>query len=118
VDYDVIFKAVNFNESGEQELNPTHGVVRYEFIETIVRVAIEKFRVKGTAASDAEAVRILLYEVLATKMPNFDGNLWRRSRYFTENMEIVFKTYMPVFQRLYDKYKDTKGKIGAQAYID
>jgi hypothetical protein len=51
-------------------------------------------------------------------MGEWDGDVWRKARYFTENMEIVFKTYMPVFQRLYDKYKDTKGKIGAQAYID
>ena len=47
-DYDVIFKAVNYTEI-ESELNPTSGVVRYEFIETIVRVAIEKYKVKGTA---------------------------------------------------------------------
>jgi hypothetical protein len=65
VDYDVIFKAVNFNEMGDQELNPSHGVVRYEFVETIVRVAVEKFMVKGTAKSEGEAVQRLLFEMLA-----------------------------------------------------
>jgi hypothetical protein len=96
VDYDVIFKAVNFNEM-ESTLNPTHGVVRYEFIETIIRVAVEKYKVQGTAQTEDEAVKRMLYELLAPKIGEFDGNIWRQARYFTENMEIVFKTYMPVF---------------------
>ena len=46
-DYDSIFKAVNFTDN-ETDLNPDFGVVRYEFLETIVRVAIEKFKNKGS----------------------------------------------------------------------
>jgi hypothetical protein len=95
-DFTVVFKAVNFTEL-ESDLNPAHGVVRYEFVETIVRVAIEKFLVKGTAQTEAEAVKRLLMEILDPNFEKFDGNVWRVTRYFSENMEIVFKTYLPVF---------------------
>ena len=46
-DYGVIFKAVNFTTE-TNALNPDHGVVRYEFLECLVRVGIEKFKVKGS----------------------------------------------------------------------
>lgn len=55
-DYDPIFRAVNFSDA-EEPLNPDHGVVRYEFLETLVRVAIEKFKVKGSCKTEDEAVK-------------------------------------------------------------
>jgi hypothetical protein len=55
-DFDVIFKAINYNDDTDSELNPTSGVVRYEFIEFIVRVALEKYYRKGSAKSEEEAV--------------------------------------------------------------
>jgi hypothetical protein len=116
VDYDVIFKAVNYTEL-ENTLNPTYGVVRYEFIETLVRVAIEKYFVKRTVDSEQAALE-KLFALIVPHLDKFDGNFWRRTRYFTENMEIVFKTYLPVFQRVYDKYKDTDGRMGSQAHLD
>ena len=50
IDYDAIFKAVNYTQF-TSDLNPSHGVVRYEFLETIVRVAIEKYKNEGPAIS-------------------------------------------------------------------
>jgi hypothetical protein len=61
----VIFKAINFNEADvDMSLNPSNGVVRYEFIEAIVRIAIEKYMIKGTAATEQEALKQLLSQVL------------------------------------------------------
>jgi len=115
IDFDVIFKAVNFTET-ESELNPTHGIVRYEFIETLVRVAVEKYMIKGNAANEGEALRRLFSEILDKALEDTDGNIWRFSRYACENMEIVFRTYIPVFQKLYDKY--VKADIGCKiAYL-
>ena len=115
-DYDPIFRAVNFTDA-DSPLNPDHGVVRYEFLETLVRVAIEKFKVKGSCKEDDEAVKMMISEILAPQFDNYDGNLWKSTRFLTENMEIIFRTYMPVFQQLYDKYKDRK-VIGEKAYLD
>ena len=113
-DFDVIFKAVNFTEI-ESELNPAHGIVRYEFIETLVRVAVEKYMIKGKAKNEAEAVRMLFDKILTEGMKQWDSNVWRMTRYACENMEIVFRTYMPVFQKLYDKYAKTD--IGPKATV-
>ena len=67
-DYDVIFKAVNYTEI-DSKLNPASGVVRYEFTELIIRVAIEKYKVKGPAETADVALQMLLDEILP-KMSN------------------------------------------------
>lgn len=55
-DFEVQWTAVNYNE-GPAELNPLNGVVRYEFVEFIVRIAIEKFMVRGECKTEYEAVK-------------------------------------------------------------
>jgi len=62
VDYDCIFKAVNYTEF-TSSLNPLNGVVRYEFLETIIRVAIEKYKVQGTWTK-LEAIQKFMTEVV------------------------------------------------------
>ena len=49
-----------------------------------------------------------MLDTIVPMMEVYDGNLWRYQRYFTENMEIVYRTYMPVFQQLYNKYKEAE----------
>jgi hypothetical protein len=39
------------------------------------------------------------------------------ARYFTENLEIVFKSYMLVFQKIYDKYKESDTSGGHSSYL-
>jgi len=88
---------VNFNEGPNSDLNPLNGVVRYEFVEFLVRVAIEKFMVRGSCKSEYEAVKTMIDTILVPRFPEYDGNIWRDTRLFNENVEIVFRTYMPVF---------------------
>jgi hypothetical protein len=56
LDYDIIFKAINYNEQ-ESDINPQNGVVRHEFIEAIVRIAVEKYMHRGSAPDELSAVQ-------------------------------------------------------------
>jgi hypothetical protein len=42
---DIIFKAVNLEESGEDpdDLNPAQELCRYEFFEILIRIAVGKY---------------------------------------------------------------------------
>ena len=102
-DYDVIFKAVNYTEI-ESELNPTSGVVRYEFIETIIRVAVEKYKVKGSAETADIALQMLMDHILPKMYEYYDLTKWLYERLFTENCDIVLRTYMTVFTNIYEFY--------------
>lgn len=42
-DLDLVLTNTNYNESRNNPLNPSNAIVRYEFIEAIVRIANDKF---------------------------------------------------------------------------
>ena len=57
------FKAANF-EAGEDKCegnnNPAEGLIRYEFLEIIVRLANGKYRETGATKSYADATKLLI----------------------------------------------------------
>jgi hypothetical protein len=95
---DIIFKAANANEM-ETEQNPIFGLVRFEFFESIVRIALQKFpQVKADMA-----VKTLI-DFIRPTIDKYDLMKWNWERFWTENNEIVIKTYHVVFKRIYDLF--------------
>ncbi len=63
-DADRMFIAVN--ASAKNPLNPQHALVRFQFLEIIIKIAIEKFlKQGGKIKNEAEAVEKLCYEHLS-----------------------------------------------------
>lgn len=54
VEIDQAFVATNYNEH-DQDDNDDKSLVRYEFLEIIVRIAKTKFKDKGACNNNAEA---------------------------------------------------------------
>lgn len=57
---DQLFYAVNsnFNPMVRTEYNNVNSIVRYEFLEVIIRAALKKFCEFGSVKSEAEAINL------------------------------------------------------------
>ncbi len=56
-DIDMLFIVVNAVRKGDY--NPPNGLVRYQFLEILMRVALKKYYVGGVVLTQREAVRML-----------------------------------------------------------
>ena len=90
-------------------------MVRHEFLELTVRVALDKFYRSGAYINEAEALGVFfkkhaLTEILSTQ--------WRALRYFNEECDSVLMGNKELLVNVYDKYKgrnpnnfDKKGMV-------
>ncbi len=63
-------------------LVPERGLVRFRFMESLARLAEEKFKKNGVFDNFAESVEMLLKDHLLPLVPMYNANQWRLERYF------------------------------------
>ena len=105
---DRVFIAVTSNLALSQSLNiPGKDMSRFQFYESIVRVAMIKY--KGSATETVvEGLRKLFSEVL---LPTVDLSVWagvRENQIWTLEMDDLYKANLPAMQKLYRYYFATK----------
>lgn len=100
--------------------NPDRMLVRYQFLEVWVRLADQKFISTGTVNTFPEAVDKLLNDHV---LPYINANTsiflsqkWREERYWNEQVDTVYKSYLPIMQGLYRKYSGMKTKPGMKKF--
>lgn len=110
-DCDTIFIVCNFQpdkKSAEAAVNVENAMMRYEFLESLVRAGIAKYG-KGQATDDvATAVRMLLEQNLDANMPpaaRHRANDFRNERLYTEEVDLVLKRHQVVLKALYSRYR-------------
>ena len=92
---DSIFVAANFEESTtplEAAANDDNALVRFEFVEILVRIALAKYIASRHMADASDAVQKLLEECVLPRLPEIaltDPNLFRVQRLYTEAAEVV-----------------------------
>ena len=91
--------------------NPDRSLVRYQFLEFILRVAEECIN-KGLFQSYPEATKILLDDYIMPHIKKFNWHEFRQNKYWTESCDCVYKTYLPIIQNVYRKYSGAKTKPG------
>lgn len=100
--------------------NPDRVLVRYQFLEVWVRLAEQKFISNHIVNNIVEAVEKLLSDHLLPYIkahePFFFPQKWREERYWTEDVDAVYKSYLPVVQALYKKYSGLKTKPGQKSF--
>jgi len=110
-DCDTIFIVCNFQpdkKSHEAQVNVENALMRYEFLESIVRAGIAKYG-KGVATDDvAEAVRMILAQNIApnlTPAGRHVANDFRTERLYTEEVDMVFKRHQVLLKAIYSRYR-------------
>ena len=100
-DYDVIFNVVRENEEGS-EIKPEAEFVRHEFIEALVRIGIEKYKVRGDAPNEHQGFAILR-ESIEDEI-DMIAKGWKEKRFFTQEMDVVFTSYLKLLLQLFEGY--------------
>jgi len=117
-DLDTIFIATNFEEEKKGELaeeNDDNSLMRFEFIEVIVRISLARFG-KGVETNDAsEAVDLLCNRLI---QPNLcaeavlDPNAFRHERLYNERVADTFERFETLLRAIYELERHKgKGKL-------
>ena len=100
-DLDLNIKACT-QSSVSAHMNSSLSVVRHEFLELSVRVALDKFYRSGVYNNEAEAIGVFFKKHPLTEILS---NQWRILRYFNEECENVMVGNKKLLANIYDTYK-------------
>ena len=96
--------------------NPERYIVRFQFMEFIVRLSEDKYIKQGQASNFTDAVK-MMYEQIKNEVDKYDAHRWRRDRYFTESCDDVCKRYKAVFDNVYPKFSKKKVMPGGKKFM-
>ena len=120
-----IFVAANVEEVAksfeERELNKANddqALMRFEWIQCLVRIAIAKY-VRDENSSEhipdvSEAVSVFLENDVKPAMPKEatrDADTFRRARLYTRSVDAVFCKYQPALLTIYEYYSSVEGSM-------
>jgi len=117
-DFDRIFIATYTRTEKERNpRNPDRALVRYQFMEGLVRIADQKYIGSGMASTYSEALKLLLQEHVVPYISKFDHQKWRIERYWNEAVDAVVKSYLPILKGVYKKYSGLKTLPGQRKFM-
>ena len=87
-------------DSGTQSIA---ALSRSEFLETMVRVAIDKFHRSQTVKTEEEAVEKLVFDYLLPAVGTLESDKWRYARYFNEECASLLESSESELNRIYTR---------------
>lgn len=111
-DLDFEFIATNAGISKTKH-NPERQLVRHEFIEIFVRIAITKLFKTKQIESIPESVEHLYKTYLEEIFQTFDCHKWRREKLWNEECDVTLKRNMPTIEKIYKAYSGRFALPGA-----
>ena len=107
VDIDTDLKAST--DCGSQSIA---ALSRSEFLETVVRVAIDKFHRSQLVKTEVEAVEKLVFDHLLPAVGALESDKWRYGRYFNEECATLLTGFEPELSRLYTRFSGRYALLG------
>jgi len=104
-DVNLEFITTNTMEANQKssKLNPERFLIRYEFFEFLIRIALRKFK-KFEDLSKTQACTKFMEENILPKFQNYDCHIWRKERLWNENCDKVLKKYLNLINILFNNY--------------
>ncbi|TMW67056.1 hypothetical protein Poli38472_012172 [Pythium oligandrum] len=108
-DLENVFVAANLEltQEAKEKDNPDRSLTRFEFLEVVIRIAINKFHRTGVSDTPVRAVEKLLLEHLVPICPE-DPNEFRTRFLYTEEVSEIFSEHIVLLQ---DVYNSNMGKF-------
>ncbi|CAG9316157.1 unnamed protein product [Blepharisma stoltei] len=100
-DMDLHIKAANFTNQAAAQGNPAFGAIRHEFLEIIVRSALDKYMRSGVCGDEITAIKRFM-EDIRPYFRNFDANKWRWERYFNEDCDAIIQNNKDLLEAVYE----------------
>ncbi|CAD8201706.1 unnamed protein product [Paramecium pentaurelia] len=95
---------------------PKRALFRYQFMELLVRISIDKYLEQKLANNIAESV-IMLLDQCRPIMQKYDVQNWRDERYFNQQCDKCLNYYKPLLQNIYNKYSIKITKLGQKKFM-
>eukprot|EP00359_Climacostomum_virens_P009598 CAMPEP_0204913250 /NCGR_PEP_ID=MMETSP1397-20131031/11196_1 /ASSEMBLY_ACC=CAM_ASM_000891 /TAXON_ID=49980 /ORGANISM="Climacostomum Climacostomum virens, Strain Stock W-24" /LENGTH=869 /DNA_ID=CAMNT_0052084449 /DNA_START=77 /DNA_END=2683 /DNA_ORIENTATION=- len=116
-DLDFNLKGALFNEVKNNPRNPANSLVRYQFMEIIVRLALDKYLRKKVVTSPSEAVQKMLTEDMWPILSKYDSNKWRWDRYICEDVDLAYKAHKPILDNIWSRFSIRLKKPGQKNFM-
>ena len=115
-DLDLVFKNTLFSEVKNNPLVPGVSLVRFQFLEMLVRVALDKYLRNKVVPGPVQAVEKLLNE-MSPVLDAYDSNVWRWDVYLCEEVDMVYKAYRQILDAVYQRFSVRKSKPGQPKFM-
>jgi len=117
-DFDRIFIATYTKSDKEKNhRNPDRALVRYQFLEGLLRIAEQKYLGSGQVSTYADAMNMLMDESVKPFIAKFNHHQFRPDRYWNEEVDTVYKSYLPIIRGIYKKYSGQKTLPGQKKFM-
>mmetsp|Transcript_5490 Transcript_5490/g.3140 ORF Transcript_5490/g.3140 Transcript_5490/m.3140 type:complete len:151 (+) Transcript_5490:97-549(+) len=73
-------------------------------MEILVRIAIDKYKKNKIVETCSDAFKKLMVENILPEIKDFNENDWRFKEYCIEEVDKLYKKYLPILNSLYAKY--------------
>ncbi|EWS75791.1 hypothetical protein TTHERM_000118777 (macronuclear) [Tetrahymena thermophila SB210] len=109
IDYNFI-SAISNTDKERNYLNPEKAVIRFQFLELIVRIICDKYMRKGNCKNvqkaiqkffDKKSIKSVIEEIE-------DPQKWRDERFWNEGCEQVLKNHIDTIQEIWHRWADSK----------
>jgi hypothetical protein len=115
-DIDFHMKAALYQEVRNPR-SPANSLVRFQFMEILVRIALDKYFKTGICPTHSQAVSVLLTSHIIPHLGNYSANKWRFERYFFKSVEKVLKKHMNIWKAIYAQFSVKKVKPGQKGFM-
>ena len=95
-----------------------NDIVRFQFLEYLLRCAIKKYFESGACETEVDAVRMFIVEHIDKHVgTRFDQTLWRQENTMNIYVDNVLKAHMKVWDHMYNKYSGRHALPGMKAFM-
>ena len=96
-------------------LTPDRAIIRYQFMEILVRCAIQQYYQSHKVESRVEAVKFFLYDM--SFYNQFDCHSWRKDHLWNDNCNRILRRYEEPINILYMLYSGKHSKPGMRKSV-
>jgi hypothetical protein len=115
---DTLFITANYEENDDKN-NDDNALMRFEFLEIVVRMAVMKFGEGQSETWDlSDNINRLISELILPSMPPMavqDEDEYRRKRLYCEEMDILYDGHLELLKALYSRYRLPPREGGVRA---
>lgn len=115
-DVDLKFIATNSSEIRGPR-NPERALVRFQFMEILVRLAEDKYMKNNPNIEHKDALKTLINDHVFNVIKNHNSQIWREERFWNEQCDICLKNYLQVIKDIYKKYSGATAKPGEKNFM-
>jgi len=103
-DIDLQFIACNGGKKVTSYLSPDKGLVRFQMLEVLVRLAIDKYIKTGITKSYLEAIKSAFENHYITYFRNFQCHRFRKERLWRQEIDVLYTRLEPALGAIFHRY--------------